>query len=284
MLSQKEFPLILWEETKEAQSELEKAEKRLRSLEKRLTSIGFCYQFLGELRFDRHGRSEVWLYDRRRSTFDYETPKTVDEALEIARKFGDTGWWNLDDIEQLIEGKGHIIDAAMWDMGYKKSKKDSSKWIKIKSGERKENPLAKIYLEKHGLDTLVQSKSGPKNLTQVSLTPQNIERNLTFTQYSIMVGDRGMVCVRLYVDPKKYKNPEERICTDINLRNQGIISPQQKGFIIEACNLDELVEEGIYLKAIKPNGKFRSAIWPPVADEKTIYKLASSLKRRIKRA
>ena len=129
----RKFPLVIWEETGEFKQEYEQVKKRFKIVMDRLSDIGFECTYLGNLTMNIDGYPQVLLNDNGSG----RCCKSSEDAIRCALRYGDTGWWTLNELEQFVDSKGPIFESAMWDMGYRKNKIDSMKWtVRSKNDQR----------------------------------------------------------------------------------------------------------------------------------------------------
>ncbi len=269
MAERREFPLVVWEGTEEFKQEYEQARQRFRDISENLYGRGFKCTALGNLRMDSEGYPEVWLNDNKPC---YGSCKTED-AIKSALMYGDTGWWTLDELEQFAEGTGPIFERAMWDLGYKRNKRDPTKWAQKRKDDgrpqfNRQKQIEEIAGEE--LERLNQLWAFPNESAGVGKT------------YNIQVGKRGMIYVALKVNPFAGTTTETLWMLGDQIRNRGHIAKQQEGFYIDAKNVRLSEQEGIYIKAVKPDASYAECIWPVQTPTEKIYDLAEDLVSRVK--
>lgn len=272
MAERKEFPLVIWEGTEDFKQEYEQARGRFQDISKRLYGRGFRCTFLGDLRMDSDGYPEVWLNDNMPLCADRYC-KNPDDATQYALRHGDCGWWNLDELEQFTNGEGPVFERAMWDLGYRKHKKDPTKWArKRKDDERPQFNEQKQIEEITGeeLDRLNQLWAFPNESAGMSKT------------YDIQVGKRGLIYVALWANPFVGTTAETMWMLGEQIRNRGHIAKQQEGFYIDARNVRLGEQEGIHIKTVKPDTSYSECVWPVQTPTEKIYGLADDLVSRVK--
>ena len=129
MTEGRKFPLIIWEYTDECRQMQEEAEERKNKLvqdwkkkhnadyysispvepSSQTSIFTFYINTNGEIYRHRMQREKEWSWK---------------EALEHVLKHGHCGYWTHDNLEQLIEGRGPILELAMWDGGFKTTQKN----------------------------------------------------------------------------------------------------------------------------------------------------------------
>lgn len=274
MPEERKFPLIVWEHTDEFKKEYEEASKRFESIRERLFSRGFGCTFLGDLRMDGDGYPEVWLNDNHNI---YRNKWSLEEAMQEALKHGDTGWWNLDELEQFIDCKGFIFEEAMYELGFRRHKTKPEKWARKEKNDQ--NPHTRRWDIKYKIEHYETSPDELERLNKLWVIP-NQSAGLNRT-YSIEVGKRGMIYVFLEVNPFSATRCEDLGRFGEMLRNRGHIARNQNGFYIDAKNVKLGEEEGIYLKAIRQNQNYVECIWPTQTPNQKIYDLADDLVSRL---
>lgn len=269
------FPLIVWEATKEFKEEYEAAAKRFDWIKERLYSRGFSCTFFGDLRCDDDGFPEVWLNDSLpfRARFRF-----VNDAFETALKYGRLGWWSLDELEEFAGNKGPIVDEAMWKLGYRRHKKDATKWAKITVRETlSSNPLSqKLWHDKHDKSYLQVSDDELKRLESLVVMP-NESAGISRT-YDLGVGKRGLIYVVLLANPFT----PDLYALGEQLHDRGHIAKKQDGFEIVASNVKfGENNDGVYIKAVKPDASVTECVWPARIPKEKIYYLGNDLVSRI---
>lgn len=283
LTEERKFPLIVWEHTEESKREYEEAKKRFDDLRKKLYDSGFRCGALCTLRFDFDGYPEVWLNEWRNyytgySSMDYRMPPNPEEAIKAAKMTGDTGWWNFEAFEQLLEGKGPMFERAMFEMGYRRHKNNPQKWVKFSSKAERDEIYEKKRQEwqKTREDIWV-----PINDGAYEWVLPNEWAGLDKT-YSLEVRKRGLIFVRLEFNPF-YGGPTEGLGHYYGPRmsNRGHIARRQEGFYIDARNVRLGKEKGIHIKAVRPDETYAECIWPSQTPQQKIYDLADDLVSRV---
>ncbi len=65
-------------------------------------------------------------------------PHYPEDALELAKEFGEIGWFTAEEIEDYIKGKGVLVDMAMEGLGFRRDKKDVTKWARMTTDEKRD--------------------------------------------------------------------------------------------------------------------------------------------------
>ena len=116
------------------------AEKRLQEIKTALFARGYGRndgtRLMDKIKFDEYGTPEAWINCQGHIVYapvrrDRKT--TAQEAFERAKKFGDTGYWSLEELEQFAKGKGPIIESAMNEQGFIRGKK--REWVRARNEE-----------------------------------------------------------------------------------------------------------------------------------------------------
>ncbi|MDD2696688.1 MAG: hypothetical protein PHE52_00820 [Candidatus Pacebacteria bacterium] len=281
MSESKRFALIIWEATEEFKKEYEAAEKRFGDIYRRLDQRGFDCTYLGSLRFNLNGYPEVWLNDNMPLMVD-RWCKNAKDALGYALKHGESRWWNLDILEQFVAGKGPMVVAAMWELGYRKSKLDHNKWARVTAAdkEKKERPTDALWDEEHAMNYLQLSSTDEERLKPLIVLPNDNSAGLNKT-FIIGVGTRGFIYAYLSVNPFFAVRTEQLDEFGAMLAARGHIAKDQVKFTIEARNVKLGDQDMVYLKAMKPEGGFTECVWPTVTPAEKIYDLAADLVSRV---
>jgi len=292
MVEENRFPLIVWETTEGFKKEYEEAKQRYHELSKRLFGRGFNCTYIGNLRMDGDGYPEVWLNDNHDI---FRSNWSLDAAVKEALEHGNSGWWNLDEIEQFIGGKGFIFETAMWDIGFRRHKKDPTKWARRNSKDRCDpeeygNPGHQRWDIKYKKEYETISGEELNRLNKLFVLP-NGNNGLGGT-YDISVGKRGLIYVCLQANPFVGTTAETLWMLGAQERNQGHINKEQNGFYIEARNIltrgdiEGIIKEGVpvkgvHIKAVKPDKSYAECVWPAQIPSQKIYDLASDLVSRV---
>lgn len=288
-MTEEQFPLVIWQKTDEFKKEYEQAKDRFSTVAKRLGDSGFRATYLGDLQFSDDGYPIVWLNSSRTSTTgyssrDYRMPPTAEEAIRAAKLAGDTGWWTIDALEQLLDGKGPVFERAMFDMGYRRSKTNSNVWAKFSSTkEYKETRAAKIQEVNEAEDALWTPMENEefKRLNRLWALPNEwVGLNKT---YGFKVGQRGFIHVHLQYNPFMASSAEQLPILGEYQRQRGHFAKQQDGFQIEAHNVRLGKERGIQIKANKPDQTYVECVWPTQLPLEKLRDLASDLVARVKK-
>jgi hypothetical protein len=281
MQEERKFSLIVWEQTEECKKEFEEAKKRLEHLSKEWKEKYVGDSYIGRVQFDASGYPEFWINDfgsfHTGRFYGQKKNWSPQEALQSALRWGDDGWWHLDDLEKLINGEGPLLEEAMFDCGFRRHKKDPNQWARVKKND--EDPYKKRWEERFGKEYKEISKEELERLTQLRVLP-NESAGLDRT-YSLMVGKRGMIYASLMVNPFGATRTEDLPRFAELLSNRGHIAKNQNGFQIDASNVKLQEQEGIYIKAIKPSQSYIECVWPTTIPQPKIYDLADDLASRV---
>jgi len=271
MGEQKEFPLAIWQNTEEYKKEYEMADGKFRDIYKKLHGRGFTCTYLGDLRADSDGYLEVWL-NPNMPWNAYKQIENPEDAIPFAMKHGGCGWWRLNDLEEFANGRGPILERAMWDLGYRQNKIDSTKWAKKMKGDMLQ------YNSQKKIDEITGEEL--ERLNQLwAFKNENAGVDCT---YNIQVGERGLIHVALNYNPFNGSTTETLWVLGAQARNRGHIAKQQNGFYIEAKKVLLDKQEGIHIKSIKPDKSYSECIWPIQTPTQKLYALADDLVSRVK--
>lgn len=285
MAKQRKYPLIIWEGTLEFKKECEEALERFNAIKKNLYGSGFRSTSLSTLRFDSDGYPEVWLNASRLSisgysSRDYRMPPTAEEAIKAAKIGGDTGWWSLDDLEQLLEGRGRIFERAMRNMGYRIHKKHPEQWVKFSSTREYDAAQRELVNQLQGEREKkwapVHDAKELERLRNLWIVPNTIAPENTI---AVEVGKRGMIHMELNYILTGYSS-EQLECLGWQESAKAHIIQQQEGFFLDAKNIRLGEEKSVYIKATREGDCFIERVWPWQVARDRVYDLAEDLVSR----
>ncbi len=285
MAEERKFPLIIWQQTDEFKTEYESAQKKLDELHKKWVEKYGGGSYVGSLRFDANCKPEFWINDFggfATGRFCGQKMKwSSEEALRSALRYGDSGWWNLEDLEQIIERKGWIIEEAMFDCGFRRHKDNPEKWVRRKKGDQ--DPYIRRMENKHKKEIANLSTEEAERLRsegELFVLPNEFA-GLNNT-YSIEANNKGMVYVELSANPFSGSTAETLHCLEAVLEDRGHIAKNQNGFSIGAKNVKINNEEGVLVKAVRNDDIYFECIWPSHTAKENIYYLADRLVSTLK--
>lgn len=281
MEEEKKFPLIVWEQTEEFKNECLGTQKKLDELHKRWIDRYGGGSYVGSLRFDADCEPEFWINDLgsfATGRFYGENRKwSSEEALKSALRYGDSGYWGLKDLEELIDGEGILLENAMFDCGFRKHKKHPEKWVRKKKEDQ--DPCHRRWEAKHKIECSQISAEDTKRMGEFVLPNKFAGLNNT---YSIEANNKGMVYVELLGNPFSGSTAETLQHLETVMNDRGHIARNQNGFSIEAKNIIAGKEKGVHIKATRPDDAYIECIWPTQTPKEDIYYLANSLVSTIK--
>ncbi len=267
--------LIIWEDTEEFKQEFKQASEKLSELRRKLDQRKFQCTFLGYLSPNIDGYFDVMLNDC--MPYCARSGKTTpDQALQYALIYGAGGRWTLEELDQFVAGEGLILEAAMCKLGYRKHKKDNTKWAR-KTGKDKQKRTLSLPTR----EIAIESISGEEldRLNQLWALP-NEYAGLDRT-YKILGGTRGMIYVGLMGNPFVGSTAETLWQLSEQARDRGHFARQQPGFQIETKNVRLRDQEGVYIKAVKPDESYSECIWPTTTPREKLDYLVEELFSRI---
>ena len=272
MAERREFSLGIWEGTEDFKREYERAKAKFDDIGNKLHKRGFRCGYLGGLRMNGDGEPEVWLNDST-SLRARRQCKGWEDAKRIALEHGRSGYWNLKELEQFAIEGGPILADAMWNLGYRRAKKDRAKWARIAKGDRAPQRVQEQIEEIEGEEL--------ERLNRLWVLP-NQSAGLDRT-YEIGAGARGLIFINLLYNPF-YGGPAEGLDSYYGPRmsNRGHVAKQQNGFQIEAKDVRLGEQQGVYIKAIRPDASYAECVWPIQTPTERIYDLADDLVARVK--
>ncbi len=270
MSKEGKFPLAIWEGTEEFKQEYGQASQRFQEIGERLYARKFRCTFLGDLRIDGDGYPEVWLNDNMPWSA-HEQCKKPGDAISYVLQHGSCGWWSLDELEKFAQGGGPIFEEAMWKLGYRKNKVDSTKWAKKGKKDK---------MEQNGEHKQIEEIVGEElsRLNRLWVLP-NESAGMGRT-YNIQVGKRGLIYVALLANPFVGTTYETLWMFGAQASDRGHIAKQQDGFSIDSKNVRLGKKEGVYIKAVRPDNRSVECIWPIQTPKEKIYDLAENLVSR----
>lgn len=264
---------IIWEDTPEFKKEKEEAEKRSAEIQDRLWEKGFRSS-ISMSKFSAADYPQFFLSDQmplgaKRDCRNYK------DALQLARKYGSTRWWGLDELEQFSRGKGIILESAMFELGFRRGKR--KEWVRIKKQDETKLPaLDELWQKENGIELEPVTDAEKERLKNLLLFPnQPVELNKT---YGISVCRRGFIYVCLLVNPFTATRAEDLGTLGELLSSKSHIAKEQQGYTIEAKNIQLGKDNNvIYLRLIRPDKTFVERCWPSLARAENLIKLADSL-------
>ena len=282
MSDEERFSLIFWQETEEYKKEYGEAKERLSELRREWKDKYGSDSYMGSLRFDSNGIPEFWINDyggfHTGRFYGQRRNWSAEEALRNSLKYGDSGWWYLDDLKDLIEGGGWLLEEAMFDCGFRRNKRDPEKWARVRKDD--EGPYKarwKMKFEKEHRELTGEELESLKD----NIISDNQSEGYGKT-ISMQVGDRGMIYAKLLVNPfgGTTASTMPAFLKQMIYAN-GLIAKQQNEFQIEAENVRIGEKQHIYLKAAKPDNTYEKAVWPTLTPTPNFYKLGNDLVSRV---
>lgn len=260
------FPLVLWENTEEYKKEKENASQRLEELKNKI----HAGPYVGSLRFDENCVPEIWMNDLRLGCARGCANSSL--AQEYALRYGNSGWWSLDELEQFTKGKGPIFEDAMWELGYRRHKSDPTKWAKKSSKDERDIPIPQKQIrtvlndEYNRLNKLWSFKNESAGMGET---------------YCLDAGKSGLIYIELWVNPFAGNTAETIGILGEQMRQRAHIAKKQEGFEICAENVKLGKEKGIYINAVNESGSKKEVIWPTRIPNTKLVKLAADLVSRV---
>ncbi len=270
--------LVLWENTEDYRIKLDSARERWSGIYRRMENKGFVCTCIGGLRFDMNEEPEVWLNDNRPLMADREC-KGSSDAERMALRHGRCGWWSLDDLEKFSNGWGPMFNEAMWDLGYRRSKRDQTKWARRRNGDDGKEPYKERWEKKQAKEYLTLDEDEEERLRGLLIFPPESE-GLGRT-YNISVGKTGMIYVALLANPMAGSTAETLGEFGAQLNSRAHIARDQEGFCIEAKNVRLGDQEGIYVKARRTDESYVESVWPSEVPDVRINELLRELPERM---
>ncbi len=274
------FPLKLWEETADFKQKKKEAEQRFKALdektrEKRISGIST------DVRFTKNCVPVVW---RNSSPPYWIRPQTADHALELAQLHGSTNYVTAEEVEDYLKGEGFLIESAMDKMGFRRHKRDETKWArKTKQDGDGPTPLTKDHWERlYGTPTYTPGKLERERLMDLRVgTNVGTKHGET---YSVEVGNTGMVYLSMDANPFWYNNSTMHKYA-IQDAQKAHINPSQEGFKLEARNVrlnrgtSSDRPDGVHILAVNRGGVLES-VWPVSTPGGALAEMATDLRER----
>ncbi len=270
--------LQIWEGTQDYREQFEKSKERFSGIKERLWKRDFTCTYLGDLRFDINAEPEVWFNDNT-PLGAYRYCKTPDHAKRIALKHGRSGWWRLDDLDKFADKEGPIFEEAMWNLGYRRRKRDNSQWAKRTKNDGVEDSR-KVYLNERFVKKYMELGNEELERLNQLWVMSNDSAGLSKT-YNIQAGRTGMIHIALWANPFVGTSAETLHLLGEQINNRGHIAKQQQGFYMHAVNVRLRGEEGVYVKAANPDESSIECIWPSQIPSDSIYDLFNGFIDRV---
>ncbi len=209
--------------------------------------------------------------------------RNSEEAVQYALRHGAGCRYGLDELNQFTRGGGLIFEQAMFELGYRRHKKDKNRWVRFKSESERQEARKTVLEEwqraRDALTTLVQGEELEK-LSGLMVSPNGrFEYDKT---YSLRAGERGMIFVSLNFNPM-YSGPAEGLDSYYGPRvgNKAHIYGQQHGFRIDARNVRLGKQNSIHIKAVRQDLTYAECVWPTLVRSEKLFDLADDLVSRI---
>ncbi|MBI4993704.1 hypothetical protein HZC33_01970 [Candidatus Wolfebacteria bacterium] len=272
MSEERVFPLVIYQNTEEYKKLFEEANSKFRNILFKVKAEGFKCTFIGDLRLNKNGQFEFWL----NSNMPYIRRCSIDEAIKYAKKHGYFGWWSNYHFELFSLGYGPIVAYAMERLGFRKHKKDSSRWARARKEEKNQAACLKdeaIYLS-------LSEKEAERLKNLIIFPNNNVGLDKTF---SLIVGEGGMIYIALDVNPFGGLSAETMGSWGSLFTRRGHLAKQQDGFSIEAFNIKLDEEKMIYIRCVRLDGSIFECVWPtkiPWQGNNGLYDLVSDLAQK----
>lgn len=278
MSEEKEFPLIVWEHTENFKKLYNEAEQRRGELVKEWRDKYNCDSYVSEIETNRdiNGEFVFWINKGGFHTgrhYSKQRKWSAQDALENSLKYGETGWCTLSMLEDLLKGKGTLLKMAMKDCGFRPHKKILNKWVRIQPKE--EYRTNKWEEEKWPSP----SNEELQRLNELLVVPNEWAGH--GNTYGLSVNKKGMIYVQLIVNPFAATRTEDFAWFAKQLSNRGHIAKNQNGFYIDAKNMKLGDQNGVYVRAVKPDESYIECVWPTQIPTQKIYDLANDLTSRV---
>lgn len=270
--------LLIWEGSDDFKERLETARERYREIYNKLEKTDFRCTFMGDLRFDLNAEPEIWLNDNQPLCAERYC-KTPDDAKSMALRHGICGWWRLDDLDRFVDGEGPLFEEAMWDLEYRRAKRDPTQWARKRKNDGVEDPIKVYWEERHRKQFMELANGDEKRLNQLWVM-RNESAGISKT-YDIQVGKTGMIYVALWANPFEGSTTETLWMLGEQIRNRGHIAKQQDGFYMDAKNVRLGEQEGIYIRATRPDESYVESVWPSQIPSSKIYGLLDDLSDKV---
>jgi hypothetical protein len=265
------FPLKLWEQTPEYYQQKEEAEARFKELNQKTRDRHISGHF-EDVKFTVNGIPTVW---RNSSPPYWIRPNSAEYALKLAKEYGATNYFTAEEIEEYIDGEGVMVEMAMDNLGYRKHKRDETKWArKVKKDGDEPTPLRKGHWQKlHGIE--YDTPKAPERRRLIGLRVSSNTPTKLGETYSSRVGTNGMIYSRLEYNPfgSLSQLAYERV-------QNAHIAPDQDKYKIRAKNIklntnnDYDSPDGIHILALNEEKLLVEAVWPVTTTGRAIIEMA----------
>ena len=273
------FPLKLWEETQDFKQKKKEAEDRFKELHAKAYPLPIG-GFSTDVEFTANGIPVVY---RNCAPPLGKKPYYPEDALELAKEYGEIGSFTAEEIEDYIKGEGVLVDMAMEGLGFRRHKKDETKWARMTARERRDfqyGQLTPMMADRnyrlYGSPVVASDRYERERLMDLRVG-ENVPTEHG-TTYSLETGSSGMIYMRMDFNPFAYNNVlMSRVA---NQRQQKAhINQDQEKFVIEACNVkidtkSVYEPDGVYLRGLVGNNLVHEAVWPVSVPGRELFDFA----------
>lgn len=295
MLEKREFTLVVWEQTEEFKKFFEEAEqKRIELVKAWRERYGASPFYVGsvEPNMSKDCEPVFWINDggpfHTGRFYGQKSKWSAEMALRNALRYGDDCWRTLTELEQLVDGNGPLLESAMRECGFRPHKRNPNQWARISNGQRGFEEREKDQKEWQRKSKEAEEQKWPavfgeemERLNRLWILP-NEWHGLNNT-FGLEVNAKGMIYVRLEVNPFSATRTEQLGWFGAMIRNRGHIIRRQNGFDLDARNIRMGEDKGIHIKATnRHDNSSAECIWPHQIPQSKIYDLADDLISRIR--
>ena len=262
------FPLLFWQETDQFKSLYETEVGRLREATKKWAAAGGSWTYSGSIRCTENGTFDFWLNSN--ASHRMREPLKVETAILYSKKHGVTGWWTVQDLENLLLGEGDLFERAMWDNGFRRHKKKPEEWARRNKTDEWTNHRRVDHVYR---PVALESDEGKRLESLITIPNAAFKYSTTM---SFVVGTNGMIHGELNMNPMGGTTTESMPAWMADYNVRGHINNEQRGFTIEARNI-QLGDEK-YIHVITTGGTGVSeCLWPTIIQREHVKNIAHYL-------
>ena len=281
MVVENKFPLTLWEQTDEYKTELATAQERFKQLATQLRNKNKQSPSL-DVTFADNCIPAVWINGHQPLSNRWN----ADEAFNSAKRHGTFGYFRVDDLEDFLEDEGFVVEEAMDSLGFRRHRKDPSRWAKKQKQDKIETPYHRKWGILFGKEYETPDREERTRLTEL-LTVKNVNTQLGKT-FSISVGRSGLIFVALDANPFAGHSAQTLGELSAQLAQKAHISKNQEGFDIQARNIKlcHRPETGcnynaVHIVATRSDKTIGEVVWPAIVSLETLLNITTSFRDKL---
>lgn len=279
MAVENKFPLILWEQTDEYQAEMAASQERFEQLATKLSDKHKQVPS-PDVTFTDNCIPVVWMNGHQPLSNRWN----AEEALDSAKRHGTFGYFRVDDLEDFLKGEGFVVEEAMDSLGFRRHRKDPSKWAKKQKRDQVEPPYHRKWDILFGKEYETPDREERSRLTRL-LVAENVNTQLGKT-FSISVGRSGLMFIALDANPFAGHSAETLWQLGAQLAQRAHINRNQEGFDIQAKNVKLLhpkleCHDAVHILAIRPDRTPEEVVWPATVNLNTLLNITTSFRDKL---